>query len=451
MKRLIMISLNIGLISVGISCYSQTVDPPYEVGTWHGFRQAAINYTFDDGTPKQFTVALPIFNEFDFKLTLFTVTNWSPNWTTLQNAASEGHEIASHTVSHANFGDIDISQQTAELRDSKKAIENNITGQQCITIAYPYCVTGIDSICSKYYIAARGCQGFIEPSTPGSFMNVSSIICGTQGSVKTLEHFKARFESAATSNGWCVFLLHGIDNDGGYSPLSSDILRSSIEFLSFRTSKFWVTTFRNTALYVKERDAVVVTETSNEDTTMTLVVTDDLTDSIYNYPLSLRRPLPADWPSADVVQNDDSVPERIVMVDSIVYLMFDVIPDNGEVRISKNNTYVVPEVDTIPDNDDIPQTYIRDPGLNGSLGEENMNISIIENNLIFLMPALSDKELLINMYDLKGTCLLTKKVNPGSDGKAGITLPDHFIESGIYIVRVTDGKYSWSNKVAVNF
>jgi len=338
------------------------------------------------------------------------------------------------------------------LKVSKETIENNISGQQCITIAYPYCVRGIDSICSKYYIAARGCQGFIEPSTPGTFMNVSSIICGSQGSVKTLQDFKTKFESAATSNGWCVFLLHGIDNDGGYSPLSSDILRSSIEFLSVRKSKFWVTTFKNTALYIKERNAVTVTETSNEDTIMTLQVTDNLADSIYNYPLTLRRPLPFEWPSADVLQNNDSVPARIVMVDSNVYLMFDVIPDNGEVKILKNNNYVIPEIDSIPPDDDtIPATFIKNKGVNGELRVENIRFSIIDNNLILIMPALSDLELLFSLYDVKGTCLLSQKVNTGIEGKTSINLPDHFIKSGMYIVRLTDGKASWAKKVYVNF
>src|SRR4030043_1194107 len=44
--------------------YAQTVAPPYEVGTWQGFRSAAISYTFDDGCSNQFTIAIPMFNEF---------------------------------------------------------------------------------------------------------------------------------------------------------------------------------------------------------------------------------------------------------------------------------------------------------------------------------------------------------------------------------------------------
>ncbi|MFC2137973.1 polysaccharide deacetylase family protein [Bacteroidota bacterium] len=456
MNKKIKLSLTIVLAIISITSNSQTVIAPYEVGTWHGFRQTAINYTFDDGTSNQFAIAIPMFNEFDFELTMFTVTNWSPNWTALQNAADEGHEIASHTVTHANFGDIDSDQEKTELKDSKEAIESNITGQQCITMAYPYCVRGNDSICSEYYIAARACQGSIESRTPGSFMNVSSIICGDLGAVNSIQSFKSKFESAANSNGWCVFLLHGVDNDGGYSPLASDILRSSLEFLDVRRSKFWVTTFKNSALYVKERNAVTVTETNNEDTLMTLQVTDTLIDSIYNYPISIRRPLPENWPSADVIQNNDSVSTRIVLVDSIVYLMFDVIPDAGEVKISKNNKYVVPEVDTIPlDTDTIPTTSNPDTtdateAINFNIfNNEDLKIKITENRFVLIMPTNKELNLIISLYDLKGTNLFTQIVNHGIEGESSFNFSNHQIAPGVYIVKVSDGNNIWSDKVAI--
>jgi oligosaccharide reducing-end xylanase len=63
-------------LMVGHVGYSRTVDRRYELGTWPGFRQAAVSYTFDDGCSNQFAIALPMFNQFGFKLTLFTVTDW---------------------------------------------------------------------------------------------------------------------------------------------------------------------------------------------------------------------------------------------------------------------------------------------------------------------------------------------------------------------------------------
>ncbi len=435
------------IMYTGIAGSAQTVDSLYEVGTWHGFRQTVINYTFDDGLPNQFNKVIPMFNEFNFDLTLFTVTNWTSDWARLQDAVDQGHEVASHSITHANFSELTPDQQRAELRDSKAIIENHIAGQQCITFAYPYCVTGVDSIVSRYYIAARGCQGFIDPSTPGSYMNVSSINCGSVGPIKTLAHFKTKFETAAASKGWLVFLLHAIDEDAGYSPIELSVLRSSLEYLNIRRSKFWVTTFRNAALYSQERNAASVTEITSADTLITLQVTDTLTDSIYHFPLTIRRPLPINWPSADVLQNSDTVPSRIVQVDTIVYLTFDAVPDAGEIKLLKNNTYVIPDIDTVPpDIDSTTVTTLNDI----SAGSDSMEVRFSDNTLFLKMPVLSDSEFTVRLYDLRGSCVFSRKVHLDSAGKTSIRLSKRDVSSGIYIVGVTDGRSSWSGKVLLH-
>ncbi len=320
---------------VGNMGYSRTIAPPYEVGTWPGFRLAAISYTFDDGCSNQFAKVIPMFNEFGFKLTLFTVTNWSPNWTALQNAASAGHEVASHTVTHPYLNGMTIAQQTTELKNSQDVINAHITGRKCVTLAYPYCVPGDQALTAQYYIAARHCQGNIESSTPANFYQINSLVCGNLGPVKTAADFEAKFENTVTSKGWCVLLIHGIDNDGGYSPLLSATLRASLEYLNARKDKFWVATFGNVVRYIRERNAVSVTESSNQDTRITLQVTDTLDNAIYNYPVTIRRPLPQGWTSVKVSQNGKAIDASIVGVDSKKYVMFDVSPDGGDIVLSK--------------------------------------------------------------------------------------------------------------------
>lgn len=41
LPAILLIAINAG--------YSRTIETPYEVGPWQGFRQAAVSYTFDDG------------------------------------------------------------------------------------------------------------------------------------------------------------------------------------------------------------------------------------------------------------------------------------------------------------------------------------------------------------------------------------------------------------------
>jgi hypothetical protein len=327
------------LLAAAGTGHPRTVDPRYEVAPWPGFRSAAVCFTFDDGCPNQFAIAIPLFNEFGFKLTLFTITRptstWPPDWTVLQAAANQCHEVASHTVTHVSLGGVTLATQTTELKDSQDDINAHVSGAKCLTMAYPYCVTGSEPLVGQYYIGARGCQGTTEPSTPADLMNISSIICGSLGSVKTAGDIGSRCEGATANKGLCVFLIHGIDNDGGYSPIASSALRGGLEYLAARKTKFWVTTFGNAVRYIRERDNVSVVETSSQDTRMTLQVTDSLDDSIYAVPVTLRRLLPRGWSSVNATQNGEPVDASIQDGGSRKYVMFDAIPDAGEVVVMK--------------------------------------------------------------------------------------------------------------------
>jgi len=388
---------------IGQTDFAQTIDSLYAIGTWSGFRDAAISYTFDDGCPNQFSIAIPMFNEFDFDLTLFTVTGWSPNWNNLRDAAAQGHEVASHTVTHPYLNQLMLTEQQAELKNSQDAINAQVTGHKCITIAYPYCVHGNDSLCLEYYIAARACQGSIESNNPKSFLNISSIICGNEGSVKTGADFNSRANSAANSKGWCVYLIHGIDNESdGWSPTSSTELRASLEYLDANRDKFWVTTFVNVVRYTRERNAASVTELSTQDNSITVQVTDTLDNEIYDYPITVRRRLPEGWISATVTQDGELVSSAVVTIDAVKYVMFDAIPDSGDVVITKSDQTQIRHYNQIQNSTDIKLHNYPNP----------FNPS---TTISFTLP--KDEMVKIKIYDLLGQeirTLANEMMPPGS-------------------------------------
>ena len=317
------------------TAFAGTVASPYEIGKWQGFRTAAVSYTFDDDLPRQYSVAVPMFNAKGFKLTLFTVTNWVGSWSPIQSAAAAGHEVASHTVTHRSLGTLSTADQATECNNSKSIINANVTNQKCLTLAYPNCSEGNDSITAQSYIAARGCSGQIVPATPANFMNISSLICGSAGSVKTATDFNNMANNAANSGGWCVFLIHALDNDSGFSPLSSSILQSSVNFMDANRSRFWVQSFLNVVRYIRERNAASVSQPSSTATTVTVSVTDGLDNSIYSFPITLRRPLPTGWASAIATQSGRNLGAQIVTINTIKFVMFDVVPDTGDVILTK--------------------------------------------------------------------------------------------------------------------
>ncbi|MEJ2053201.1 MAG: polysaccharide deacetylase family protein, partial [Calditrichaceae bacterium] len=319
--------------------FTQTIDPDYTIADWYGFRSAAVSFTLDDGSPNQYSAAVPLFEEFNFRFTWFIVTgsgwSWQPDWSALNNAASSGFEIGSHTVTHRNFAEINDSLENVELRDCKSVIESHINNYKCVSVAYPYCVAGNESICENYYIAARTCSGSLVSKNPGDFMAISSFVCGPEGPVKTADDFISKAQLAAKSEKWCVFLIHGIDGDGGWSSVSSDSLRKILENYRANENKYWVDTFGNVARYIKERNAVSITETIR-DTCISMELTDALNDTIFNIPLTLRRTLPSGWASAVVQQAGRIRKTKIVEVDSVKYIQFDAVPDSGSLLLTRD-------------------------------------------------------------------------------------------------------------------
>jgi oligosaccharide reducing-end xylanase len=320
------------------SSFAGSVAAPYEVGTWEGFRPAAISYTFDDNLASQYATAVPMFHAAGFRMTLNTVINYwtSFTWAQAQTAASYGDEIASHTVTHSSLNSLSATQLTNELVGSQNTINFYITNESCITLAYPNCVVPNESVVAQYYVAARGCSGTLVPSTPSDFMNISSFILGDTGSYNTAASVNNLADSAVPANAWCVYLIHALDNDNGYSPLPSSVLQASVNYMSTNQNKFWVDTFGNVARYIKERNASSVTETTNTGDSITVQVTDNLDNTIFNYPITLRRPLPTNWTWAAVAQNGAPVPTTVYTNSSSqLYVMFDVVPNGGNVTIAR--------------------------------------------------------------------------------------------------------------------
>jgi hypothetical protein len=426
MNQILKIIIISGLLFVAQKGFTQ-VAAPYKLGTWPEFKTCAISYTFDDGCSNQFTKAIPIFDEKGYKLTLFTVTSWGPNWTNLQNASKKGHEIANHTANHSNLSSATLETQKKEIEIANNLINTNVTTQKCVTMATPFCAEGKDSLASKYFIAVRGCQGSIEPKTPLNFMNVSSVICGSQGAVIKVKDFKNKADQAATSKGWLVYLIHGIDSDGGYSPLGSDTLKASLEYLKANDNKFWVNTFGNVARYIRERNCASVNETSLSETSIALNLTDTLNNELFDYPLTLRRTLPEGWAQVSVAQNGVSVADTIIEENSVKYIQFNAVPDGGSIVITKLSSNGINDV-------------------RGSLNKD-FNLWINNNNLMFSIPEQCLNNPQVAIYDIKGIKLISLNDLDISRGVGNINLSAIKQKSGIYLFQLTDSKSVWTKKI----
>ncbi len=305
----------------------------FKIGDWANFCQAAVSHTFDDGTGNQFSKAMPLFDAKGYKMTFATVTSGSmmPGWDKLKSAFAKGHEVASHSVSHPQTADEN------ELKNSQATIRSSVPGEKCVSMVFPNCnpPSAGDNVTKKYYIVARVCGGGPEGKTPGNMFRTACQIVGQGGASTDLDGYA---KSALNKSGWAVFLHHGVDGDHNWASTSSSAIGNHLGFLDKNRDKYWVETYGNVARYIYERDSSKITLKSSDDKSFTITVTNKLSDSIFNYPLSIRRELPSGWTTAVVTQNAKPVDDSIVTVDTKKYVMFKAVPNAGDIVISKDAT-----------------------------------------------------------------------------------------------------------------
>lgn len=102
-----------------------------------------IYITFDDGYEDNYTLAFPLIQKYQIKVTIFMITGYIGedgylNEDQIREMTDSGLvSIQCHTVTHSNLTELDETQLYYELIDSKIKLES-ITGQPVNAISYPY-------------------------------------------------------------------------------------------------------------------------------------------------------------------------------------------------------------------------------------------------------------------------------------------------------------------------
>ena len=120
--------------------------------------------TFDDGYKSQYTNVKPILEKYGYKGTFYVVCNYAQtededrmNWNELQELQKQGHDIESHSMSHAHLTEIPAYRMDIEIGVSKQCLVSR--GFNVTSFAYPFAVGSqnksiVDTV-AKYYSLGR--------------------------------------------------------------------------------------------------------------------------------------------------------------------------------------------------------------------------------------------------------------------------------------------------------
>jgi peptidoglycan/xylan/chitin deacetylase (PgdA/CDA1 family) len=185
-----------------------------------GFSEGMISFTFDDSWTSQYTNVVPVLQTAGFKGTFYLTTQpiqeaWDTFMTPNQvkDIAGKGHEIAGHTVTHADLTTLSQTQVNNEIKNSKTYLQN-LTGKAVTSFAYPYGAlnTTVKSLLQQAgYTSARGIEYDTRNTASTDKYNLKSMCIETSN---TLEEIKAQIDAAKAQKQWFVLCIHEVKSGG---------------------------------------------------------------------------------------------------------------------------------------------------------------------------------------------------------------------------------------------
>ena len=319
------------LVLMAMTVFAGDIFAAHTITTWPDNKTGAVSLTFDDGMASQQTLAIPALDARGMKGTFFVITDKvAGDWGPWMNAAVNGHEIGSHTLSHPYLTLLTPTQAQVELQSSQSIIDNAVTSQKAVTLAYPYgdYNSSVQSIARNYYIAARGVNCGLNYD-PIDFYGINAC------SPDSLDDVYLWTDAAQTQGAWMVFFAHSLDGTGYGDWLIGD-LTNYLDYL--KTKNLWVGTFGSMVKYIKERQSANLFVSSATASQIVLNLTDTLDDAIFGEPLTIRSELPGDWTNVTVLQGGNSTTVASVLEGGVRVIYYHATPDRGPITLTSSSS-----------------------------------------------------------------------------------------------------------------
>ncbi|MCX7826612.1 MAG: polysaccharide deacetylase family protein [Verrucomicrobiae bacterium] len=226
---------------------------------WPGECLAAISLTFDDGTPSQLKIAVPMLNKADLQATFYLCPRGDDYLEKLapwREVARAGHEIGNHTVAHPGpraFRDdptargletMTLADIEKDIVEAKRRLQQIAPDQREMSFCYPcYQEHGGSGptrqsyvpVVARHHIAGRGKGEFPfgnYPSTVDLHYAWSWPAERMPGS-----QMVGLVEACVARKWWGILTFHGI-HEGHLSGAENDF-RELVNYLQANHSRIW--------------------------------------------------------------------------------------------------------------------------------------------------------------------------------------------------------------------
>lgn len=266
------------------------------------------------------------------------------SWEQYKSFSAQGHEIASHTVTHPRLAVLDEVNMLYELEQSKADLLKFIGPVSTFSAEGPYGTENerVMEYAHKVYPALRNRmpEDWLEEINRGNKTNPAEskkeYVQWQRGPLTdvSLDEMKRWADTGmAHDNIWLVLVFHGVENLG-WEPKTTAELEDYFTYLKDNEDKLWVATFRDVTKYLRERKSAKI-QTELRDDAIAVNITSDLDADIYNVPLTVKTYVPSGWESATLSKGETSETLAIQKDERGSYVLYSLILGEGEVVLEE--------------------------------------------------------------------------------------------------------------------
>ncbi len=268
-------------------------------------------------------------------------------WNDLRGYQTDGHEIASHTVTHPRLAVLDETNLRYELEQSRQDIARELGEAATFSAEGPYGTENerVMEYAHAVYPALR--NRMPEPwlaelnrgsrEDPGS--QSAEYVQWQRGPVDgtTLREMKDWVDTTlAHDNVWLVEVFHGVD-DYGWAARPGEELRDYFTYLQARVNDLWIAPFATVTKYLRERQASELSSALRGDV-VHISRSSPLDTAVYNVPLTFKTFVPEGWRRATLEVDPGAAGSQVLEVfhgSGGSYVRYDLVPGPGKWAIRR--------------------------------------------------------------------------------------------------------------------
>jgi peptidoglycan/xylan/chitin deacetylase (PgdA/CDA1 family) len=303
-------------------------------------KKAAMTIIMDDGYHKSGQIYDRIFKKYGLKGTANIISNKIENVGAWKEILAGGRiDVGNHSASHdIYYGSGESRQQlVADITDAYSALKGTFPDQNILAFAAPYGRNSAEAteVMKEKHFANRaaGSSSSNNPDpTENEWMNLGTFMYSNT----KLETMNGWVDDALGGGKWGIELYHGIlgvDNMSSDLGVDETLFDNHMSYLASKKNDIWNGTLNEVTAYIRERqNAVISTSLSEDGGNLTVLITDNLPNDKFFHPLTVKVYLPGGWGNS-VNCSGSSLSAKTDEFGK--YVMVDIVPDKGEVTISK--------------------------------------------------------------------------------------------------------------------